>query len=144
MHPASGLLPEREYRLTTASVGLPLKGRRLMIVEDQAIIAMDVQTTLSELGAEFVAWANGLTQGRNLLETEGPFDLALLDLQLGSENGTDLLGELDDRAIPVVLTSGYLAGEKHLRDRAMLEKPYEQAALIATILTTLEKAGEAR
>lgn len=120
--------------------GQPLKGRRLMIVEDQAIIALDVQATLSEYGAEFVAWANGLKQGRSLLEAEGPFDLALLDLQLGADSGMDLLGEFDARGIPVVLTSGYsVAAGSELRHRPMLEKPYEREVLLATILAALRE-----
>lgn len=115
-----------------------------MIVEDQAIIALDVQNTLSDHGAEFVAWANTVTQARNLLETQGPFQAALLDLQLGSEHGTDLLDDFDSRGIPVILTSGYsVSAGTRLKGRHMLEKPYEPDALVSAVLAAIEKTEKA-
>ncbi|MGE0213328.1 MAG: response regulator [Parvibaculaceae bacterium] len=121
--------------------GRPLSGRRLMLVEDQAIIALDVQTTLSEQGADTVAWANGVSQARALLEEES-FDAALLDLHLGSESGLDLLEEFDRRAIPVILMSGYSSHDREprLRGRPLLEKPYSPELLLDTVLRVLGKS----
>lgn len=130
-----------EVSLFAAGTGQPLSGCRLMIVEDQAIIAMDVQTALEEQGA-VVVWAHSLEEARAFLQAPERLDAVLLDLGLGTENGLDLLGELDARHIPAILTSGYSGdGEKRLEGRPALKKPYTMSALVETLLTLQGEDG---
>ena len=82
-----------------------LAGRKVLIVEDEPLIALDIQTAFQQTGAMPVA-AHTLAQARRLVE---PNDLsaAVLDFGLGDGDADELCQRLADRAIPFVLHSGY-------------------------------------
>ncbi len=113
-----------------------LKGLRILVVEDNGIVALDVKSSLERAGAVVTGPALNLEQAWRLLETES-FNLALLDVNLNGTMVFPLAYALRDRDIPFVFLTGYNAEvsiPEDLRHCNSLEKPVATPALI-TILS---------
>jgi light-regulated signal transduction histidine kinase (bacteriophytochrome) len=87
----------------------PLKGLALLLVEDQALIAMDMEETLRDLGAVEVTTCFGLDHALQTLRSTNP-DAAVLDFNLGKETSEQIARELATRSIPFVFSTGYREG----------------------------------
>ena len=79
--------------------------RHLLIVEDSALLAMDVELAAVDLGLERVSIAPDIGQALQLLETE-KIDAALIDFFLGSEDGRLVAERLSGLGIPFALMTG--------------------------------------
>lgn len=119
---------------------------RILIVEDEAIIAMDLHETLSEAGYVVIAALPSGEEALALCALERP-DLVLMDVRLqGTINGIETAQQLRDRyAIPsVLLTAHYdsetLAASQRAGIFAYLIKPFDQRELCATLATALTQA----
>ncbi|HEY9058509.1 MAG TPA: HWE histidine kinase domain-containing protein [Aurantimonas sp.] len=89
-----------------ASEPVTLEGLSGLIVEDSVIIALDTEQLLLDNGMERVFTAANLDEARQLIESES-FDVALLDVNLGTETSFSLIGPLNRRNIPFVFVTGY-------------------------------------
>lgn len=81
---------------------------RLLVIDDHAMVREGLQQILRKLGPNVVQYeAEGAESALLLIETEGDFDLVLLDLMLPGTSGLSLLGILRKRypATPVVVLS---------------------------------------
>ena len=111
--------------------GAELTGIRVLVAEDEAIIACDLEETLRSLGcAVRDAVASG-TELLDLVRRERP-DVVLLDLGLRDGFAGPLVGTLRAEGVPVVLSTGYLPrllADPALREAPVLEKPYGRAEL---------------
>lgn len=119
---------------------------RILIVEDEAIIAMDLQETLSEAGYVVIASVPSGEEALALCAGERP-DLILMDVHLqGALSGIETAQKLrESYAIPsVLLTAHYdpatLAASQQAGVFAYLIKPYDQRELCATLATALAQA----
>lgn len=119
---------------------------RILIVEDEAIIAMDLQETLAEAGYAVIATVASGEEALALCTKEIP-DLVLMDVQLqGRLTGIETAQQLrESYAIPsVLLTAHYdsatLAAAQQAAVFAYLIKPYDQRELCATLATALTRA----
>ncbi len=83
-----------------------LTGLRGLIVEDSVIIALDTEQLLLDNGMERVFTAANLAEARQLIESES-FDVALLDVNLGTETSFSLIGPLNRKNVPFVFVTGY-------------------------------------
>jgi CheY-like chemotaxis protein len=114
--------------------------RRVLLVEDETLVAMIAVDSLSELGYEVVEVATA----RAALEQAHPdcarFDFAVIDMGLPDRPGDHLIAELRKIRpnLPIIVASGY--GESEVRRRfeadqqfAFLNKPYERTSLRAAI-----------
>jgi DNA-binding response OmpR family regulator len=103
-----------------------LRGRRILVVEDDMLIAMMIEDMLTDLGCAVIGPANGLSQGQALADDGVAIDAALLDVNLGGESVFPLADRLRARGVPLIFSTGY--GESGLRaidvGCAMLRKPY--------------------
>lgn len=79
-----------------------LSGKSVLVVEDAALIAVDIETMLDELGAVRIVTAGGGETASTMQLSGAPFDLAIIDIRTASGLGGNLTGELDRLAIPVV------------------------------------------
>ena len=105
--------------------------KRILMVEDSMIIALDTEECLLTLGAEEVV-VQATVAGALEALSQGPFDFALLDFNLGSESSEAVAEALCDRGIPFWLATGY--GEMadklaELGARGLLIKPYGREEL---------------
>jgi len=103
-----------------------LEGRRVLVVEDEAMIAMLVEDMLDTLGCKVVGPAYGLETAMALAKSADDIDVALLDINLAGLSTFPVADALRVRGVPVVFATGY--GEAELRevDRGapVLMKPY--------------------
>ena len=111
---------------------------RCLIVEDQALIAMSIETYLEEAGIAVHTVAS-IAEGRAGLEA-GTADIAIFDFMLKDVPATELAGELNRLAIPFVIYSGYPPRQSmpsELRRVPWLEKPTSRDDLLKVVLKTL-------
>ncbi len=103
---------------------------RVLIVEDEMMVAMYVEDLLTELGYEVAAVATALDQALPLAR-EGDFDFAVLDINLNGRLSFPIADILRDRGIPFLFASGY--GSKGLndnhRDAVRIQKPFRSRDL---------------
>jgi CheY-like chemotaxis protein len=105
-------------------------GRRILLVEDEAMIAMLVEDMLEDLGHELVRVANRLEDAVAAAGTEA-IDLAILDLNLGGVLTYPAADALAERGIPFIFATGYGSGglKDGYADRPTLQKPFNTEAL---------------
>lgn len=100
-----------------------LNGLRILLIEDDAFIALDCQEGLLDAGAGTVELAKSKKAVLDLLAT-GTFDVAVVDIQLGSESGIPIAEILAGKDIPVVFCTGS-------PDQALLPAPLKQFRIVA-------------
>jgi CheY-like chemotaxis protein len=107
-----------------------LAGLRILVVEDDAMLAMALELTLSDLGCEVVGLASNLADAVPLAR-EAAIDGAVLDVNLAGEKVYPVADILAARNIPFVFATGY--GSAGLREcdraRPVLQKPYDLRSL---------------
>jgi CheY-like chemotaxis protein len=85
-----------------------LKGCRLLVVEDEYLVAADLTASLESLGAEVIGPAASVEEALSLLDTNGGrLDGAVLDINLQNERVYPVADVLTARGIPFVFTTGY-------------------------------------
>ena len=97
--------------LAPTLVGEALLGRRVLLIEDEPLVALDLSYELEDVGAEVVAVARTLRDALVAAEQQS-IDLALLDGNLGGEKVDGVAAILTRRGIPFCFVSGY--GPEHL------------------------------
>ena len=104
--------------------------KRILIVEDEPLIAFDNEVMLADLGYEVVATLDSFAQAIELLDKED-VDLVLTDLRLtGKRSGLDLAREAKKRSIPVLFSTGFdLPAEARTVAVGCLKKPYTERQL---------------
>jgi two-component SAPR family response regulator len=119
---------------------MPLSGYRILIVEDEALIALDLSQVLQQLQAVVVGSVNNMADARKLI-FEVKIDCAILDVNLGDDNVAALIPELDARHIPRVFMTAY--SEKNLPPAwsvwPAIEKPMVTGDLLRAIERVIEK-----
>lgn len=102
-----------------------LAGLRVLIVEDEPVVAMCLEDILEELGCVTVGPANRLSEGLALAEEEA-LDAAILDINLAGERSNAIAELLRMRGIPFAFASGYGSAPEGF-GAPMIEKPYRTA-----------------
>jgi CheY-like chemotaxis protein len=118
------------------------RGRRILVVEDEALVAMLVEDALEDAGFGIIGPVRSVAQALEVLETESP-DAAVLDLNLAGENSVAVADALVARGIPFVVATGYGAAglpASH-RNALVLPKPYDPADLTAMLAALCERRG---
>jgi PAS domain S-box-containing protein len=111
-----------------------ISGKRILVVDDEPLIAMDIVSLLEEEGCKIVGPASTLQKALDLLET-GKADAALLDANLAGEPVDALALALTRQKVPFAFVSGY--GPESLPEafsHAMLiKKPFQPQELIEAV-----------
>jgi len=116
----------------------PPPGTRVLIVEDDSIIAMTAEDMLDEVGCKTAAIATTLAEAlARAADTE--FDIALLDLNLRDEMSLPVAALLRENGKPFVFATGYdgLPANSGFDDSPFISKPYRMEQLAAVIATSL-------
>jgi len=118
------------------------EGLRILLVEDEAIIAMTAEDMLEELGCVVTQQASTLEEAMEAAET-GNFDVALLDINLNGTMSMPVAHALKSRQMPFVFTTGYgnAGSEGEFGDVVVVAKPYTLATLSAAISECLTQAS---
>ena len=122
--------------------GEVLKGRRILIVEDEEMIAMLLEDYLLDFGCELAGHATTVAEAMSLVEEASPIDAALLDMNLRGELVTPVATALSAARVPFCFMTGLGAGAATgFPDAPTLGKPFEQGRLRA-VLTQMFSAAE--
>jgi DNA-binding NarL/FixJ family response regulator len=123
----------------------PLQGMRVLVMEDEYLIAMDVEQLCRDHGAEDVIILRKLEElGGNPIATHG-FDAAIIDIRLGGETTLDFARQLTEQRVPFIIATGYSESETLLEtfpDVTVVGKPYAGDALIEAIRGAIERQRE--
>jgi ActR/RegA family two-component response regulator len=114
----------------------PLHGRRLLVVEDDYFIAVELARSLQRLGVEVVGPAGSVPDAMGLIEaSEESLDGAVLDIHLGEERVYPVADALIDRGVPFVFLTGYdaLAIPETYAAAPRCEKPVDTGLLLRVL-----------
>jgi DNA-binding response OmpR family regulator len=109
-----------------------MTGKRVLILEDNLIIAMETEEILRLVGVEAIEIASNLEQAIAAIDTER-YDFVLLDVNLGDSMSFGLARLLEERGIRFGFVSGY--SDTHgfpadLQNVPLLPKPFDERAML--------------
>jgi len=114
----------------------PLQGRRLLVVEDDYFIAVELARSLQRLGVEVVGPAGSVPDAMGLIEAGAePLDGAVLDIHLGEEQVYPVADALMARGVPFVFLTGYdaLVIPETYSGTPRCEKPVDTGLLLRVL-----------
>jgi CheY-like chemotaxis protein len=116
------------------------KGLRLLVVEDNMIVALDVEDMLKRNGATHVEVVNTAEEALKQLDA-AVFDAALLDLKLTDGDSLPVAARLRELAIPFAFSTGY--GERAdipspFAGLPVIGKPYSESYLLSCLADLLD------
>lgn len=111
-----------------------LVGLRVLIAEDSWLTADLLSVQLEEEGARVVGPASTCAGALELIGQQ-VIDVALVDMELGDAFADDLIDDLNRRAIPYVVMTGYGALPTNADEKAVarIDKPIERKLLIRSL-----------
>ena len=121
-----------------------LSGRRVLVVEDEALVGMMIEDMLADLGCVVVDVASSLAQALAVAEDPAlALDGALLDLNLAGEKVYPVAERLAARGVPFIFSTGYamagiVDGYSHV---PLLTKPFKPRALEEALLSLFGGPG---
>jgi len=115
--------------------GAALCGRRILIVEDEYLIACEIADALVEAGAFVVGPVARIDDALKLLETGSPLDGAVLDIHLQGDTSFPLADALAAQGVPVVFATGYGSEgiPERYREIRRCEKPVDAATVMRVL-----------
>lgn len=118
-----------------------LRGHTIMVVEDDALVALDLETMLQMAGCEVVGPLARLDQALPVA-VSGKFDGALLDIHLRGTLVYPVADVLVSRKLPFMFLSGYSCRDlpERFGDRPILTKPYMAKTLLVKLAKVLDGA----
>lgn len=116
---------------------------RVLLVEDEALVAMMVEDLLEDLGCDVVGDAPARLDDAVAAAQSAECDFALLDLSLGGVRTYPVADILSARGVPFAFLTGYRTDDLDpaYRDVPVLAKPFRRGDL-ETILTRLSESRE--
>lgn len=108
---------------------------RVLVVDDNFAVAESLKVFLDSSGFTVTAVVGSL-KAAHAAVTAGGFDVAVLDIRLGSDVVTTAAERLAEQGVPIVFLSGYADTDilpESLRGYPRLGKPFDPVALVAAI-----------
>ena len=108
-----------------------LQGRRVLVVEDESLVAMLLETILEDMGCTPVGPASNIDEGEALARGEAELDAALLDVNVAGRQVFPVAAALKARGVPFVFSTGYGEGglPDEWRGNPTIQKPFTEAAV---------------
>ena len=107
--------------------------RRIMIVEDEPLVAFDNENMLQDAGYEVVATVDSFADAALVIESE-QIDLVLTDISLAGEgDGTDVARAAGAKGIAVLFVTGNCTEEARTLALGCLAKPYSERILLGAL-----------
>lgn len=121
-------------RMPFPDEGCELAGLRLLVVEDDYLVAADLCAALQRHGASILGPAANARRGRELMRQQRP-DCALLDINLNGNLAFELASEFQSQGVGTIFTTGYDAAflPEAFRDAPCVQKPVNLQALVQLI-----------
>jgi DNA-binding NtrC family response regulator len=114
--------------------------RRVLVVEDEWLIANELEQDLNEAGFSIVGPVGSVERALEAIEA-GRIDAAVLDVRLQSEDSYAVAERLQERQIPFLFITGYSSGEiaDPYRRHACLQKPFSSRGLLEAVAGILDR-----
>ncbi|MGH7019512.1 MAG: response regulator [Brevundimonas sp.] len=108
-----------------------LQGRRVLVIEDESLVAMLLETILDDMGCAVVGPESNIDDGLIAATSEASLDAALLDVNVAGREVFPVAEALKARGVPFVFSTGY--GEaglpEHWRGHPTIQKPFTEGAI---------------
>ena len=127
--------------LEEASMSEAVRGTRVLVVDDEPLVAMDVAGILVEAGCEVLGPAGTLSAAKALI-SRGEFDIALLDANLGGQPVDELAAAVADRKIPFAFLTGYTREglPRAFRNAPMIGKPFTRRQIVDVLRQLVQRS----
>ena len=123
---------------------MTLQGIRILIVEDEVLVAMAAEAMVKDLGAVVAGTARSVAAATGKIREPG-FDCVMLDVNLNGNQSFGIAAELQDRAIPFVFCTAYTHAFERFEQVPRITKPYCQHDLSKGLEAALaQKSGRLR
>jgi DNA-binding response OmpR family regulator len=107
---------------------------RVLVLEDEALIALDIEVTLSDAGVGEIVAAMAGEEALSSIDTQ-QIDAAVLDLHLGRGGWSyDVARRLREKGIPFIFSSGRIDVAEGFNEIPLVMKPFSAEQLVATLL----------
>ncbi|CAG1014769.1 MAG: response regulator [Rhizobiaceae bacterium] len=118
-----------------------LAGKRILVVEDEFLLALDAAATLEACGVKVVGPAYSIERALALAATED-LDAAMLDVNLKGANSLPVALALERRGVPIMYATGYGAKPRDWPAGPVIDKPYSAEQIGGALASLL--SGTAR
>lgn len=115
-----------------------LAGMRILIVEDELLVALELETMLDSLGCQVVGPAARLEKAHELLQS-AEIDGAILDVNVRGQSVYPVAAALKSRGIPFIFSTGYSGASampEPFGNDPRIEKPFVQEELARLMVRT--------
>jgi PAS domain S-box-containing protein len=120
-----------------------LSGKRILLVEDEPLVSMDIEAHLTAAGCTVTGLASNITEAKQLIN-QADYDAALVDANLEGHPVDEIATLLRNGNCPFAFVSGY--GREALphgfRDAMLLSKPFSKDRLLATVESLLRRHSD--
>ena len=112
----------------------------MFVVEDESLVAMQLEDMLFDLGCKVVGLAMRLKRAHDMLDSGMAIDVAILDVNIGGEKIYPVAMRLREAGIPIVFATGYGREglETEWRVCPVLQKPYSASQIEHSILAVTD------
>lgn len=111
---------------------------KVLIIEDEALIAANLEMVLEDAGCEIVGWATDAHEAWEIARREGP-QVAFVDIQLrNGDDGIELASGLQAAGVEVIFVTAQsdpatMAKAQAVPHRAYIRKPYKAESIVAAL-----------
>ena len=131
--------------ITTGDRGVAedlVAGKRCLVLDDEFLIALDIQQILESAGAASVVCAGNAADALDAVRRGPRFDLAVLDVKLSGDTGSSITvaAALVEQNTPFVFLTGMRGETEHTRKfprSPIVDKPYQASALLEALRRVL-------
>jgi DNA-binding NtrC family response regulator len=120
-----------------------MSNKRILVIEDEFLIGLEIHTLLTEAGFEVVGPAATVPAALKHI-SEGNFDAALVDANLGGDSVVGVTAALANRGTPFVLVTGYSRKSlpPQLANAPLIQKPFDPPIVIDAVLRLFLRSTE--
>ena len=116
-----------------------LQNTKILVLEEEFLIAIDLQEMLEANGATDLVFASTVNEAEALLQRGAGFDLAIAEARFGRPEIIALCAALAHRGVAVVVTSADCETGRVFGDLPVIEKPFDERQLVAACRLAMQR-----
>ena len=122
---------------------LPLEGKTILVVEDESLVAMLLETILEDMGCATLGPISTVDEAMAVIGEGQAFDGALLDVNVAGKEIFPVAKALKERGVPFVFSTGYGEGglPPEWRGQSTIQKPFTEDAVQQALIAALGVAA---